>query len=144
MSNKPSKKETPPEARKFVYIVTILINLALIYVANNLLSWKLPWLKESFVQCLWVINLSFAVTIFTNFVFLFFDRRWFRHFMEAFCNIFSFLSGYVFWRVFPLNVSPIWENWINLFLIMILVFTLISILVEVSKAVKHYRRDERR
>ncbi len=144
MSNKPNKKETSPDARKFGYIVTILINLALIYVANNLLSWKIPWLKTSFVQCLWAINLSFMVTIFVNFIFLFFDRRWFRHLMEAFSNVFSFLSGFIFWRVFPLDISPLWAHWINLFLILILIFTLISILVEASKAVKHYRREERR
>ncbi len=136
------KHTTSPEARKFGYVVTILVNLALIYIANNLLGWELPWLKTTFVQCLWAINLSFAVTIFTNFVFLFFDRRWFRSFMEGICNVFSFISGYIFWRVFPLDLSPAIAHWVNLGLILILVFTLISILASMMRAIRHYRRDE--
>ncbi len=142
MAHHEQKRQAPPAERKFGYFVTILINIALIYVANNLLNWHIPWLKDSFVQCLWAINLSLAVTVFTNVVFLFFDRRWFRHFMEAFTNVFSFISGYIFWRVLPLDLNPHLAKWVNLFLILILVFTLLSILVEMSKAVKHYRREE--
>ncbi len=144
MAKHEMNKEAPSAERKFGYIVVILINVALVYVANNLLNWNLPWLKDSYIQCLWAINLSFAVTIFTNFIFLFFDRRWFRHLMESLCNVFSFISGYVFWRVFPLELNATWTRWVNLGLILILVFTLLSILVEMSKAVKHYRRESDR
>jgi hypothetical protein len=144
MSGKKSKKEASSGARRFGYIVTILVNIALIYIANNLSGWGLPWLKESFVQCLWAINLAFTVTIFTNFIFLFFDRRWFRHLMEGICNIFSFISGYIFWRVFPLELSANWAQFINVILILMLVFTLIAILSSMLKAVREYRRYEYR
>lgn len=133
--------EMPSGARRFGTLVTIAVNFALIYVANNLLSWNVPFLTERFSECLWVINLSLSVTIFINFIFLMFDRRWFRSLMEALSSVFSFISGYVFYRVFPLNLSAGMERWANLVLVIILVLILLSILVELLNAIKFYRRQ---
>lgn len=136
-----SQNNVPSGARRFGYIVTILINLALMYAANHLLEWNVPFLTDDFVQCLWAINLSFGATIFINFIFMVFDRRWFRSLMESINSVFSFISGYVFYRVFPLNLPEGIGRWANMGLVILLVIILISILAQLFNAVKYYRRD---
>ena len=100
-----SQKDMPSGARRFGYFVTILVNFGLIYVANHLLDWNVPFLTEDFTNCLWAITLSLGVTIFVNFIFMVFDRRWFRSLMEAMNSVFSFISGYVFLESVPPGYS---------------------------------------
>jgi len=136
-----SDRDMPSGAKKFGYFVTILINIAMVYVANNLLNWNIPVLTDAFNDCLWAINLSFAVTIFINFIFMVFDRKWFHSLMEAFSSVFSFVSGYVFWQVFPLDLTETWAHWVNVGLIILLILILISILSQILNAGKYYRHD---
>lgn len=137
-----SHNNMPSSARRFGYFVTIIINFALIYVANHLLEWNLlPFITDAFNECLWAINLSFGVTIFINFIFMFFDRKWFRSLMESINSVFSFLSGYIFYRIFPLDLASPWERWVNLGMVILLVIILLSILVQMMNAVKYYRKD---
>jgi hypothetical protein len=139
------KNETTPSGtRRFGYFVTILVNIAMIYVANNLLNrgWP-PFLTKDYVLCLWAANLSFGANIFINFVFMFFDRRWFRSLMQAFGNVFGYLSVYVFWRVFPLDLSSGLASTINLGLIIILGLIALGTLVELVSAINIYTRDNK-
>lgn len=138
-----STNDMPSAGTRFGYIVSILINFALIYVANNLLVWNVPYLTNDFMKCLWAIDLSLAATIFTNFIFLFFDRKWFHSLMEAFAGIFSLVSAYIFWQVFPLDLSTTWAYWVNIGLIVLLIILVLSILSQTMNAVKYYRRDSR-
>ncbi len=138
-----SHREVSSGARRFGYLITILVNFALIYAAQNLLNWNVPFLTNRFTECLWAINLSLGATIFVNFIFLVFDRRWFRSLMQSFTNVFSFISGYVFWRVFPLQLPENIVRWVNLALIILLVLILLSILTELLNAIKFYRRESK-
>ena len=138
-----SQKDMPSDARRFGYFVTILVNFGLIYVANHLLDWNVPFLTEEFTNCLWAITLSLGVTIFVNFIFMVFDRRWFRSLMEAMNSVFSFISGYVFWHVFPLDIPEPAVRWVNLGLLILLVIILLSILVQLLNAIKYYRQDSK-
>ena len=138
-----STKEMPSGARRFGTLVTIAVNFALIYVTNNLLSWNVPFLTERFSECLWAINLSLSVTIFINFIFLMFDRRWFRSLMQAFGNVFGFLSVYVFWRVFPLDLPSGLASTVNLGLIIIMGLIALGTLVELVSAINIYSRNNR-
>lgn len=54
---------------------------------------------------------------------LFFDRPWYKDLVQAVANVFSFISGYVFWRTFPLNLSESLARVVNLALIFLLIFT---------------------
>ena len=114
----------------------------MIYIANNLLVWNVPYLTNDFIRCLWAINLSFVVTIFTNFIFIFFDRKWFHSLMEAFGTVFSFLSTYVFWQIFPLDINATWAYWVNIGLIVLLVLTALSFISQIMHAIRQYRRTE--
>lgn len=62
---------------KAEYVATIVVNVALIYIANNLLNWGVPFLTRSFVVPLWLINLSLSATVAANAIFLIYDAGWF-------------------------------------------------------------------
>jgi hypothetical protein len=130
----------PSPGMQFGYIISIAVNVFLVYAANNLLNWNVPFLTKDFTQCLWAINLSLGVTIFINFIFIFFDRRWFKNLMQAFGNIFGFISAFVFWRVFPLNLSDALARIVNFALIIALGAIVLSTIIELFGAVRNYNR----
>ncbi len=139
-----SENQAPSGARRFGYFITILINIAMIYVANNLLNWGWPpFLTKDYVLCLWAANLSFGANIFINFVFMVFDRRWFRSLMQAIGNVFGFLSVYVFWRVFPLDLPSGLASMVNLGLIIVMGLIALGTLVELVSAINIYSRDNK-
>ncbi len=78
--------------KKFGYVLSMLINAALLYVFNHLSNWNIPYLLPTFQGCLWAIRLSLSATIFVNFIYIFFDETWFHHLMQAILNCFSWLS----------------------------------------------------
>ena len=140
MERKMPQNKMPSSARQFGYIVSIMVNIALIYIANNFLNWNIPYLTKDFAQCLWAINLSLGVTIFINFIFIFFDRKWFKNLMQAFGNVFAFISGFVFWRVFPLNLSDSLARIVNFALIIALGVIVLSTMIELLATVRNYNR----
>lgn len=127
--------------RRFGYLVAIAANFFLLYVAQNLLAWNVPFLNKEFNSCLWAINLSLASSIFINFIFLFFDVKWFRHLMQSISNVFSLISVYVFYRVFPLDISETTTKSVNLALVVLLVILVLSILVELVNAINSYSKS---
>jgi hypothetical protein len=133
--------DMPTPGKRFGYFLSILINFAMTYVANNLLVWNVRFLTNDFMQCLWAVNLSLAASIFINFVFLFFDRKWFHSLMEAFASVFSFVSAYVFWQVFPLDLSETWAYWVHIGLIVLMVLIVLSIISNIMHAIRQYRRS---
>jgi hypothetical protein len=135
-----SKRHNPSGGRRFGYFISILINFGMIYVVNNLLKWNVPFLTDKFSQVLWAVNLSLGVNIFSYFTFLFFDRRWFKNLMQALSNVFSFISSYMFWQVFPLDVPESIEGFVNLAMVFILVLVALSVLIELTNAVRNYRK----
>jgi hypothetical protein len=138
-----SQNKMPSSARQFGYVVSIIVNIALLYIANNFLNWNIPFLTKDFTQCLWAVNLSLGVTIFINFIFIFFDRKWFTNLMQAFGNVFAFISGFIFWRVFPLNLSISMARIVNFALIIALAAIVLSTMIELIGAVRNYNRSNK-
>ncbi len=124
--------------KRFGYFISVVINFIMIYAANNLLSLNVPYLTERFSECLWAVNLSLGVSIFISFVFMVFDRKWFRSFMKSLGNVFSFISVYVFRRVFPLDLSDSMARTVNLGLVILLILILLSIFIELINSIKFY------
>ena len=128
----------PSGARRFGYFMSIVVNVLMMYAANNLLRWNVPYLTERFSECLWAVNLSLSVSIFIHFIFMVFDRKWFRSLMQAIANVFSLISVYVFREVFPLDLSESMERMVNMGLVILLILILLSIVVELFNSIKFY------
>jgi len=129
----------PSGARRFGYFISIVINFLVMYAVNNLYKWNTPYLTDRYSEVLWAINLSLSTVIFVHFIFLVFDRKWFRSLMKSLTNIFSFISVYVFRQVFPLDLSESMARTANLGLVILLLLILLSTLIELINSIKFYR-----
>jgi hypothetical protein len=117
--------------KKFGYVLSMLINAALLYVFNHLSNWNIPYLLPTFQGCLWAIRLSLSATIFVNFIYIFFDETWFHHLMQAILNCFSWLSIYFLYSIFPFAFpAALWDQIVKIAFIFLLVVIPIGTLVE--------------
>jgi hypothetical protein len=102
------KKE---KSKKSDYIISIIFNLILLYVFNNLLNWHVHFITNALNEVLWIINLSIIATIIINSLLLLYDPEWFRHVMKIVLNIFAFIAVYFLFKVFPFNFNNFYINW---------------------------------
>ncbi len=104
-------------ARKFGYVVAIVVNLILMYVFNNLLRWDwrgfwgpsgvLTWpiITPRWADILWALNLSISVSIFSYVLLLVYDPLWLRRLAEIIRNLFGILVLYTLYAVFPFDLG---------------------------------------
>jgi len=103
----PPLEEYNQPAKTGHYIVAIVVNSALLYVFNNLLSWNLPYLTQDFAKVLPILNLSLYVKIASNFLFMFIDSEIFRQFIRIIFDCFGLAVVYTMLTVFPLDLSSL-------------------------------------
>lgn len=128
--------------KKFGYFITMIFNAALIYASEHLLEWNIPFLLPSFEGCLWAIRLSLSVSIFINFVYIFFDTVWFHHLMQVVENVFSWISIYFIYSIFPFEFpAEIWNQGVKIVLIIVLVAIPIGTLVELIQFFRKLNRE---
>jgi hypothetical protein len=123
--------------RKLIdHVVSIIVSIILLMVFNTLQAWNIPFLTAGYIKCLWAIDLSIGSTVVVNFVFLFYEKEWFKHFMQIFLDIFALIAAVVLYYVFPFSFSSkVWEKAVTIALIIIIVLTGISIIYEISKTI---------
>jgi hypothetical protein len=93
-------------ARRFGYIVAIVVNALILWVANNLLAWEWPkFLTSEFNQVLPYINASLLITMIVNAVWLLFDPPWFRSLAQVGLNLIAILATVKLYQVFPFDFS---------------------------------------
>jgi hypothetical protein len=98
-------------ARASGYIGSIIVGAILLYVAQHVLDWHLGWVKPSWADVLWAINLSLELSIVVNAVLIVYDARWFRHLGHLVGLAGALLAGYWLYVVFPFEFgSFIWNQ----------------------------------
>lgn len=111
----PAKAARPrpsPAARRAGYLVTIVLNVVLLVVVNNLLVWGwLPFLTDDFSRVLPILNLSIGASIVANAVYLVYDSLWFTGLSELVLLAISFAAGLSLYRVFPFDFSAYEFAW---------------------------------
>lgn len=88
------------------YLVTIAVNVVLLYVANHLLDWQVSFITPKFEAALWAINLSLGANVLGNAILMFYDARPFKHAMQVILNVPAFLSVMVLYTIFPFAEEP--------------------------------------
>ena len=130
--------------KKFGYILSMIINAAMIYVFENLLAWNIPFLTPAYAGVLWAIRLSLSASIFVNFVYIFFDVNWFHSLMQAVLNCFSWISIYFIYTIFPFEFNmPIMTQAVKIGLFVLLILIPIGTLVELIQFVRKLNRSQR-
>jgi len=61
------------------YIVGLILDGGLLYVANSLPAWGLPFVLPSYGQILWAVNMSLTVQLGLNIALIFFHPLYFHH-----------------------------------------------------------------
>jgi len=135
------KSSIPTAGQRIGFTIVIFILITFMVFVNNLQSPYLLFAKnfitQDFDQCLWAINLSLVVSIFVHFIFMFYYPAWFRHLMQVVMNIFSLVSTFVFYRIFPLALpSSLFEQLVKGLLIFIMAVTVIGTFIEVVLSVR--------
>jgi hypothetical protein len=144
---KPARKKSSGSpfsdtARKFGYIMAIVVMIVLIYVFRHLRQWGVTFLNEDWDNCLVYIQLSLYSTIAANILFIFYDNRWFKHLIQGITNIFGALSLIMIYVFFPLVIQDqSWIKWIKIGLLILFGITAISVVVELIKGFRDLAKN---
>jgi hypothetical protein len=99
-------------ARRVGYTVSMVINVIMLYVANNLLVWDLlPFLTTDFGRVLWLIDVSLIATILVNLVWIGYDVDWFKALCQIGLNLISAVVSIRMYQVFPFDFSDYEFGW---------------------------------
>jgi hypothetical protein len=98
-------------ARRFGYVVAIVLNAAMLVAINAWPGWDVvPFLTDDTVDVLDAVNASIVVTLAANVVYVFRDPPRVRAIGDAVTTVVGLVAMIVIWRVFPLDVSSGWET----------------------------------
>lgn len=124
------------EAKTSGFIGTIIVNIIILYIVNNLLSWNLIFIASSFQEVIWIFNISICATIVANLIFLAYHPGWFRSIIRIILNILGFLVCYYLYTIFPFIFSqPAYTIVVKILLILGLVALVIATLVEIVRLI---------
>lgn len=118
------------------YVVTILINLVMIYLFQYLNDHRPFFLNESYATVLPVITISLCASILAQIAFLVYDRSWFRHLLQIGLHIVSILVMVVILNIFPFDLGAPWPLLARIVLIVGIIGTTIGVLVELAALVR--------
>lgn len=126
--------------KRFGYGVAIAVNIALMFVVNNLLEWGWPaFLTDDFEQLLPLINLSLAASIVANVIYLWFDPAWFKSVVQIVLGGISMVVAIRTFQVFPFEFSGYEVNWeaiTRVILVLVMIGIGIGMVVELGKLVR--------
>lgn len=118
------------------YVATILVNLALIYLAVYLRDHRPSFLTESYLTVLPVWLVSLGATTLANAAFLFYDRAWFKHLLQIGLHAVSISVMAVLYSIFPFALDQPWPLIIRAMLVLGMAGAAIGILVELAGLVR--------
>ena len=93
-------------ARRFGYAVAVGVNVLLVVVVNNILSWGwLPWLTSEFEELLPIINLSLGVNIVLNLLYMAYDESPFKAATQIIVNLVAIVVLVRTFQIYPFDFS---------------------------------------
>jgi hypothetical protein len=132
----PDSKRT---ARRFGYVISIVINVAMLIIVQNLLEWGwLPFLTDEFAEVVPWISFSLIASIVANIIYQLDDSQIVKSVGQIAVNLISVWVTYTVLTVFPFDFSRYqfdWEIVTRVVLILAIVGAGIGALVEAIKLV---------
>ena len=99
--------ELKQSAKRFGYVVAIVINLVMLFVVQNILEWGwLPFLTEEFAEVVPWISFSLIVSIAANLVYQMDDSPTVKSLGQIVVNLISIQVTFVMLTVFPSTSPP--------------------------------------
>jgi hypothetical protein len=94
-----------PEARTRGYLVSIVIDVLLLYCAQHVLEWNLPWVTSAWADVLWAVNLSLVASIAGNALLLVNDALWIKRVVDVMITGFALVAAYWMYVLFPFDLG---------------------------------------
>ncbi len=129
----------PTASRRFGYLVAIVANAVMLYLAHHLLAWGWPrFLTDDFEQLLPIVTVSFVAGMVANAAFICFDAAWFKSLANIVTSAISFVVALRTFQVFPFDFSGYDHDWswlVRLVLVVGMVGAAISVVVETVRVI---------
>lgn len=133
--------------RRFGFGLAVAINVALLYVVQNLASWDvLPFLTTDFEEVVPWISFSLIVAILANAVYMVYEHPMLRPVGDIFTNLASLVATWRVFQVFPFDFSDYsfpWDVLTRVVLIIGIVGTAVGVIVALTKLANGGRRIEK-
>ncbi len=98
--------------RRLGYVITIILNVVVLYVANNIVAWGwFPWLTADFDEVVPYISVALLASIVVNAIYILYDKAWFKSIGETIGLVLSLIANLELLRVFPFDFSAYQWNW---------------------------------
>lgn len=128
------------DGRRVGYVVAAAVNAVALYVVTHLLAWGVPaFLTDDFDRVLPVIRVSLIATIIANVVYVVHDAPAFRALTQAGLSGIALVATVRLLDVFPFAFAGSEVDWalvVRVVLLVALVGTVISIVVELARFVR--------
>jgi len=137
-----------PAARRAGYVVSIIVNVALVYLINVRPGWQIvPFLTDATPAVLGLVNASIVATVAANAVYVVYDPRWLRALGGMATTGVGLAAMVRIWRVFPFDFDDSTLDWVLIFRIMLAVGilgSLIGLVAQFASLIRASARRERR
>ena len=121
-------------ARRVGYLVGIVVDAALLFVLNGQPGWQaLPFLTSDTSQVIGLVNLSLAVSLAVNAVYLFYDPPWLKSLGDLITAGIGLAVAIRIWQVFPFTFqgsAAWWSTAVRVLLFVVIAGSAISIVVQ--------------
>ncbi|MFZ0015073.1 MAG: hypothetical protein WAL25_13265 [Acidimicrobiia bacterium] len=98
--------------RRFGYTIAIAINIAMLFVVQNILAWGwVSFLTDEFAEVVPWISFSLSMSILANLVYELNDSPPVKSAGQVVVNVVSLLATYQIFTVFPFDFSTYTFNW---------------------------------
>ena len=122
-------------ARRFGYILGVLVNAAMLYLANVWPGWQsAPLLTENTTRVLWLFNVSVVVGMAVNVLYLAYDPVWLTALGAVMTTGIGLAVLVRVWQVFPFDFGASGIDWglvVRIALVVAVAGTAVAIVVQV-------------
>lgn len=115
------------------FVVSIIFNIILYYVANNLLNWNISFIAPTFANVLWIVNYFLLAAIIINLIFIFYHPNWFRNLLHMVIDVLFIITAYTFFTVFPFIVGEGLAIALKILIALVIVASVISLIIHVVR-----------
>jgi hypothetical protein len=133
----PRRKRREHGIKASDYIGSVVVNGALLFIANRIPGWNLSFITDAFPQALFALNLSLGAQVGGNLFLAFYRTKPIRSGILFLLDLASIYSARVLLRVFPFTFDsipvPFLDKGVRIVLIVTIVASAISAAVRLVK-----------
>ncbi|OOL32639.1 hypothetical protein GQ85_06010 [Rhodococcus rhodochrous] len=107
-----TRPRAPVAARRFGYLVAVLLNAAVLYAANVWPGWQaVPFLTDGTRSVIGFVNASILASLVANLLYFLRDPVWFKALGDVVTTAVALLALLQIWQVFPFDFGDASFDW---------------------------------